>query len=350
MLPQLAADRQTIQRDRDVRRRGQEQRRDRAAANRRSAIARPGPAASRHRPAAGCAARSRRRGTPRRPQAGACVRRCRPAGRSAPPCRWNSAAFSVVRASGRQALERVPHHGIAAHPLVDREVALEHAAVGAERLDAGLHERPPCRGEFARGRRQRLLVEREAADRHRLAAELQHHIGALRQLAQIAPPSGKRLVGLRAIRADADRAAAMIGADRLIGKRARQVDQFRQLRMIQRAFVRQPEPPQPSQPDAERRIHQQMLRRRRGRGHDDRRIPAGALADALEAAAAGLDVRLQHRVDRLAQAEVAIADDAGAGAHAGGFGAARRWRRHTRSRPPDAVPAAHRCDRRSRTG
>ena len=49
-------------------------------------------------------------------------------------------------------------------------------------------------------------------------------------------------------------------------------------------------------------------------------LPAGTLADALEAAAAGLDVRLQHGVDRFAQAEVAVADDTRARAQSRSFG------------------------------
>src|SRR5206468_3244748 len=44
------------------------------------------------------------------------------------------------------ALEGVPHHRVAEHPLVDREIALEHAALRAEQLDRGLHERAPRSG------------------------------------------------------------------------------------------------------------------------------------------------------------------------------------------------------------
>jgi hypothetical protein len=58
------------------------------------------------------------------------------------------------------------------------------------------------------------------------------------------------------------------------------------------------------------------------------------LPDALEAAAARLDVRLEHRVDQLAQAEIAVADDAGAGTHPSGFRA--------RGRRGDKLGLAHR--------
>src|SRR5580658_5516850 len=60
--------------------------------------------------------------------------------------------ISLFRCRGavRQPLERVEQHRIAARTLVDREVAFEHAAVGAEILDAGLDIRPPGIGHLAR--------------------------------------------------------------------------------------------------------------------------------------------------------------------------------------------------------
>src|SRR5436190_9790003 len=42
------------------------------------------------------------------------------------------------RTAGRDALEGIPEHRIAAAALVDREIALEHRALRAERGDAGL--------------------------------------------------------------------------------------------------------------------------------------------------------------------------------------------------------------------
>src|SRR5207244_9617430 len=48
------------------------------------------------------------------------------------------------------ALERVPQIGIAAHPLVDREVAFEHRAVGTEGGDAGVEIRAPRLGQLLR--------------------------------------------------------------------------------------------------------------------------------------------------------------------------------------------------------
>src|SRR6266568_3928092 len=61
-----------------------------------------------------------------------------------------------ARSARGDALEGVPQRGIADCHLVDREVAFEHAALGAEQLDAGLDIGPPRRGDrFRRGRRGR---------------------------------------------------------------------------------------------------------------------------------------------------------------------------------------------------
>src|SRR5258708_33560492 len=55
--------------------------------------------------------------------------------------------------------ERVEDHLIAALALVGREVALEHAAFGAEGLDAGLDIGTPRRGGVFRRWRHRALVK-----------------------------------------------------------------------------------------------------------------------------------------------------------------------------------------------
>src|SRR6185436_3493960 len=62
----------------------------------------------------------------------------------------------------RQVLEGVPQFGVAARLLVGREVALEHAAVDAERLDAGFDIGPPGLRELLRRGRRLLEFEAEA--------------------------------------------------------------------------------------------------------------------------------------------------------------------------------------------
>src|SRR6185369_3937813 len=62
----------------------------------------------------------------------------------------------VIRIILGDPFERVPQIAVAAHPLVDREVALEHRAVRAKGGDAGLDIRAPRLGELL-GRRRRVL-------------------------------------------------------------------------------------------------------------------------------------------------------------------------------------------------
>ena len=52
--------------------------------------------------------------------------------------------------AARKPFERVEQHRIAARALVDRKVAFEHAAVGAETLDAGIDIGPPGIGHLLR--------------------------------------------------------------------------------------------------------------------------------------------------------------------------------------------------------
>src|SRR5262245_34345317 len=65
------------------------------------------------------------------------------------------------RRARRDALERIPQFGVAARLLVRREIALEHAPVGAEGFDAGLDILTPGRSEVFGGRRHVALVKVE---------------------------------------------------------------------------------------------------------------------------------------------------------------------------------------------
>src|SRR5437899_2566726 len=60
----------------------------------------------------------------------------------------------VSRRFGRQPLERIPQHAIATGDLVDREVALEHAAVGPEQLYARVDPGPERVGQSLRAGRR----------------------------------------------------------------------------------------------------------------------------------------------------------------------------------------------------
>src|ERR1700719_3412805 len=67
----------------------------------------------------------------------------------------------------REPFECVEQHRIAAGALVDREVAFEHAAAGAEILDAGVDIGPPGIGYLTGCRRPRRHVKIEGVDDHR---------------------------------------------------------------------------------------------------------------------------------------------------------------------------------------
>src|ERR1700736_2586301 len=84
-----------------------------------------------------------------------------------PPCRVaEQQRLLVGRGTGGEPLEGVPVGRVAAGNLVDRKVALEHAARRPERRDAGLDVGPPRVGELLRRGRALAVVEREAVDAH----------------------------------------------------------------------------------------------------------------------------------------------------------------------------------------
>src|SRR5215831_3924712 len=72
----------------------------------------------------------------------------------------------VGGATGGDPLEGVPHHRVAAHALVDREITLEHRALWAEGVNAVLDIRPPSLFEILRGGRHIVLEEGEAGELH----------------------------------------------------------------------------------------------------------------------------------------------------------------------------------------
>src|SRR5579871_1426703 len=116
-------------------------------------------------------------------------------------------ALLVGRGVLRQVLEGVPQLGVAAALLVGREVALEHAAVGAERLDAGLDVGAPGLGQLLRRGRCILELEAEAERGHAEPAELHVDVGTLGELGDALLPRRHHLGLLAGILADAQRAA-----------------------------------------------------------------------------------------------------------------------------------------------
>ena len=93
------------------------------------------------------------------------------------------------------------------------------------------------------------------------------------------------------------------------GKRARQIDHIGQLRKEHPRIQRQAERGKPRQARAE--IGAAIdVRPRRAVADDRIGVPVAGMAHAAEPAAAGTDLRLQHRLDPLAQRQVGVAHDA----------------------------------------
>src|ERR1700730_6063643 len=112
--------------------------------------------------------------------------------------------------AGGDPLERVPPNLITAGTLVDREIALEHAALRAERSDAGLDIGAPSLLEILRRRRLLVVEERVTDGLHPEPAELDIGIGKARDFADPVAPFGEGLLALAGIRSDGGGPAAML--------------------------------------------------------------------------------------------------------------------------------------------
>src|SRR5581483_7412980 len=164
----------------------------------------------------------------------------------------------------RELLELVPERGVGAGELVDGEVALEHAAVGAELLDCVQIPVAVGREQFVRGRRPLAFVPAEAVDRHLQPAHFHHHVRAGRHRGEIALPVGEHGVALAGVRPHAQRPAQVIQDDHGIGEGPREVRKLRQLRVVEPGLKAEAVYAQKGEALTEVRIEQQMRRLVRG--------------------------------------------------------------------------------------
>src|SRR5262249_1592870 len=137
-----------------------------------------------------------------------------------------------------------PEYRIAVRALVDREVALEHRAPGAECRDTGFDVRPPRLGQRLRRRRLGLRMEIGAADPHTEPAELEVDVVARRERLDGSGPCGKALVALAGIPTDAERPTHMVEHNLCLRACAGQCGQFVDLRMVEPGIEREAEPPE----------------------------------------------------------------------------------------------------------
>src|SRR5262245_30772693 len=117
-------------------------------------------------------------------------------------------------------------------------------------------------------------------------------------------PGREYLVSLAGIGAIAERPAYMAQNDGRGGEGSRQVNDVVELRMIHPGVQGKAECGQPSQTRPEVRLQQHMRPCGRAAVADHRAgIPASRMAHAAEPPAAGPEMRLEHRLDAVAEGE-----------------------------------------------
>ena len=156
----------------------------------------------------------------------------------------------------------------------------------------------------------------KAAHRHGQATELDHDVGAGRQLRHTPFPVLKDGVALPFVRTNAKRSADMVENDRAVRAGPRQVDQLHELGVVQPGVKAQAQPVQTGQPSAERGFqHQPFGRARVGVPNVGAGVPAGRMTNPPEAVGAGRQMRLKHRLHPVAQREIGKADNPGTRGH-----------------------------------
>jgi len=156
-------------------------------------------------------------------------------------------------------------------------------------------------------------VEGRSAEGHAEAADLDEHVGPLGQPTHPLAPDREGFGGVRAVAAYSQEPADMVGDDRRIGKSGGEIHKFAELGMVYPGVERQAERREPGKALAEPAIHEQS-RLRTARPAPEYRIsiPVGGLADTAKPALSRIDMGFQYRCDGIAEAQVGMADDAGA--------------------------------------
>jgi hypothetical protein len=156
-------------------------------------------------------------------------------------------------------------------------------------------------------------VEFETVDPHAEAAELDRHVRAAGELEYPALPISEDIVPLAGIPAEAQRTAGVIEHDRLLGKGACKRDEVWELRVIKPRVEAQAEFPERGEAFAELGVVAVEVPCRIGVAVMDRGLlvlPAGGMADALEAWAGSGHVRAQDFLGTRTDGQVDQADDA----------------------------------------
>src|SRR5690606_19270485 len=113
-----------------------------------------------------------------------------------------------------------------------REIAFEHAAIGAEQVYAGLDVGLPHRGKLRGCRWSRHLAIVIGTAAHHHAPELYRDVRTTGEFGHGRLPLDEDVVPAAGIAPEAERRAAMADDDRRLRKGARKIDEIRQLGMI----------------------------------------------------------------------------------------------------------------------
>src|SRR5208282_826729 len=197
--------------------------------------------------------------------------------------------------AGRDPLKGVPQHLIAAGALVDREIALEHRALGAESGYAGLDVGAPSLLQVLGGRRLIVVEEGVAGELHPEPAELHVGVGEAGNGVDAVAPLGKPLLALAGIRSDRQWRAAMIEHDRRLREGAGQIDNVAELRLEHPGVKGETQRGEGCKPFAKALIEQQPRRTTCGERLERWVLaPGRAVADAAQAAVGDCYVPLEY--------------------------------------------------------
>ena len=204
-------------------------------------------------------------------------------------------------------------HGEGHRHAIHGEVALEHAAFGAEALQSVAVPVPLGVEELVRGRRPCPLVPAETVVGHSQAAELEKHVGAFGQRIHLSLPAREDPLVLPGEGADAQRHGEMVEHHQRIRAGPRQVDEIPELVVVEPGIKTHPAPAEPAQAGAEGRLGKQIGGRIPGNRHVLPVLVAGAgagVADALEEVTGQGQVLIESVVQPLGSAQIDVADHA----------------------------------------
>src|SRR5262249_9865457 len=151
-------------------------------------------------------------------------------------------------------------------------------------------------GQHLRAGRRRTLVEVEPAHGHAQATHLHSDVGPPGELRHRPLPGGAHLVVATGVARIAQGATDVVEDDRRVGKAIRQLSDLAKLWMIEPGIEGESAPGKLGETLSPRFVPREPWRRVGSRiANTGIGVPTGLVADALEAAVARRDLRIEHR-------------------------------------------------------